>query len=107
MTKIEQVLNTYFQISTFISLVESIEDRSDPRSKWHNYTVNEILNQVGLARATFYDKRRKYFESGIDGLRPKKRGPKSTRLPGQIQGRIEELRDRGLSARSISSMVFI
>ena len=89
----------------FISLVQTIEDRSDPQSKYYDKTIDQILESFGVARATYYRKSKKYNQFGLDGIIPKKPGPKSSRLPSQILSRIFELRDRQLSSRTIASAI--
>ncbi|OLS20286.1 MAG: hypothetical protein HeimC2_37840 [Candidatus Heimdallarchaeota archaeon LC_2] len=104
-SKIEQVLVKHNQVRTFISLCQNIEDRADPRSKYHDKTIDQVLEQFGVARSTYYRKSKNYNEFGLDGIIPKKRGPKSSRLPSQILSRIFELRDRQLSSRTIASAI--
>ena len=50
MSNVSRILET----NQFISLVEKIEDRSDPQSEYHHQTVNQIIEQFGVARAIFY-----------------------------------------------------
>ena len=105
MLKLKQVLYKKEKVRAFISLVQTIEDRSDPQSKYNDKTIDQILESFGVARATYYRKSRRYRQFGVDGIIPKKPGPKSSRLPSQILSRIFELRDRQLSSRTISSAI--
>ena len=42
-SKIEQVLVKHNQVRAFISLCQNIEDRGDPRSKYHDKTIDQVL----------------------------------------------------------------
>ncbi|MHA2251740.1 MAG: DDE-type integrase/transposase/recombinase [Candidatus Kariarchaeaceae archaeon] len=105
MSKLKQVLVKKAQVRAFISLVQTIEDRSDPQSKYYDKTIDQILESFGVARATYYRKSKNYREFGLDGIIPKKPGPKSSRLTSQILSRIFELRNRQLSSRTIASAI--
>lgn len=105
MSKLKQILDKKMKVRAFISLVQTIEDRSDPQSKYHDKTVDQILEQFGVARSTYYKKSKRYSEFGLDGIIPRKPGPKSSRLPSQILSRIFVLRDRQLSSRTIASAI--
>ena len=105
MTKLQQVLVKKAQVGVLISLFHTIEDRLDPQSKYLGQTVNQILDGFGIARATFYRKFKRYKDLGVDGLIPKKPGPKKSRLPPQIISRILEIRNRQLSAGSIAPAI--
>ncbi|OLS21745.1 MAG: hypothetical protein HeimC2_32490 [Candidatus Heimdallarchaeota archaeon LC_2] len=104
-SKIQQVLVKKAQLGVLISLINTIEDRLDPQSKFRGQTVNQILEQFGVARSTFYRKYRRYRNFGVEGIFPQKPGPKKSRLPSQIISRVFELRDRQLSSRSIASVI--
>ena len=45
MSKLKQILDKKMKVRAFISLVQTIEDRADPRSKYHDKTVDQILEQ--------------------------------------------------------------
>ncbi|OLS24137.1 MAG: hypothetical protein HeimC2_21920 [Candidatus Heimdallarchaeota archaeon LC_2] len=105
MSKLKQVLDKKMKVRAFISLVQTIEDRSDPRSKHHDKSIDQILESFGVARSTYYRKSKNYSEFGLDGIIPKKPGPRSSRLPSPILSRIFELRDRQLSSRTIASAI--
>ncbi len=49
MSKLKQVLVKKAQMRAFISLVQTIEDRSDPQSKYHDKTIDKILESFGVA----------------------------------------------------------
>ena len=104
-SKITQVLVKKAQLGVLISLINTIEDRLDPQSKYSGQTVNQILEQFGVARSTFYRKYRRFRDFGIQGIFPQKPGPKKSRLPPQIISRALEIRDRQLSSRSIASAI--
>ena len=88
----------------FISLCQAIEDRLDPQSKWHELTVSSICEKYKIPRSTFYRKKKILHDQGLWGLAPKRRGPKGSRLSGQIKRRIKELRTYQISTKSISAM---
>ncbi|OLS26125.1 MAG: hypothetical protein HeimC2_16150 [Candidatus Heimdallarchaeota archaeon LC_2] len=81
MSKLKQVLVKKMKVRAFISLAQTIEDSSDPRSKYHDKTVDKILESFEVSKATFYRKSKRYKQSGLDGIIPKIPGPKSSRLP--------------------------
>ncbi len=105
MYKLKQVLDKKAKVRAFISLVQTIEDRSDPQSKYQDKTIDQILEIFGVTRATYYRKSKRYKHFGLDGIIPREPGPKSSRLPSQILSRFFELRERQLSSRTMASAI--
>ena len=70
MYKLKQVLDKKMKVRAFISLVQSIEERSDPRSKYHDKTIDQILEQFGVARATYYRKSKNITKASTLTMNP-------------------------------------
>ncbi|MHA1942758.1 MAG: DDE-type integrase/transposase/recombinase [Candidatus Hodarchaeales archaeon] len=107
MSKLKQVLDQHYKLREFISLCQAIEDRLDPLSKFHNWTVNQLCERFEVPRSTFYRKNKNYQHHGLWGIVPRRRGPKGSRIEPEMQQRIRELRDLQLSSKSISTIISV
>ena len=75
---ISEVLHVKLSLQNFITLLQAVEERLDPEKNPSNQTIAQLCDAFGIARSTFYRKRKSYLALGIWGIVPKRRGPKGT-----------------------------
>ncbi len=68
MTGIEKVIDKKFKLRELISLFQTIETRSNSRSKYSNYTIKAICDDYSISMSTYYRKYKLYQNQGITGL---------------------------------------
>ncbi|MHA2089581.1 MAG: DUF1492 domain-containing protein [Candidatus Kariarchaeaceae archaeon] len=68
MTGIEKVVDKKFKLRELISLFQTIETRSESRSKYSNYTIKAICDDYSISMSTYYRKYKLYQNQGITGL---------------------------------------
>ena len=90
----DQVRHPLFQQSDFFDPQDLPQLKYETlRALEHEgYSIQQAAQQFGLSRPTIYQAKGQFQEQGLEGLLPKKRGPKGAhKLTPQVRQHLEEL----------------
>jgi len=73
----QEVKDPLFQTDPFFDPRDMVQIKYEMlrRTRVEGWTVTEATQVFGLSRPTFYQAQRDFKASGLQGLRPRKRGP--------------------------------
>lgn len=91
----DQVHNQLFEQSDFFDPEDILQLKYETLRalEKEDYSIAQAAGEFGLSRPTIYQAQDQFAQGGLEGLLPRKRGPKSAhKLTAEVRQHLEELR---------------